>query len=119
MGFVWTPSWHLALIFLIAPMFLNYFYLASSITLVQEEVRPDQRVMAGALLLLVMNFIGLGLGPTYVGAASDFFHAGHPAHSLQLALYTMTPFYVIAIVLFLCLARILRREGRSRGGLTP
>ncbi len=118
-GFVWTPSWHLALIFLIAPMFLNYFYLASSITLVQEEVRPDQRVMAGALLLLVMNFIGLGLGPTYVGAASDFFHAGHPAHSLQLALYTMTPFYVIAIVLFLCLARILRREGRSSGGISP
>ena len=29
--------------------------------------------MSGALLLLVMNFIGLGLGPTYVGAASDWF----------------------------------------------
>ena len=32
-------------------MMLNYFYLSSSIALVQEEVRPDQRVMAGALLL--------------------------------------------------------------------
>jgi predicted MFS family arabinose efflux permease len=117
LGFVWTPSWHLALIFLIAPMFLNYFYLASSITLVQEEVRPDQRVMAGALLLLVMNFIGLGLGPTYVGAASDFFHASHPAHSLQLALYTMTPFYLVAILIFLWLARILRRESRPTGGI--
>ncbi len=119
LGFVWTPSWHLALLLLAAPMFLNYFYLAASITLVQEEVRPDQRVMAGALLLLIMNFIGLGLGPTYVGAASDFFHAGHPAHSLQLALYTMTPFYVIAIALFLWLARILRRESRSSGGIAP
>jgi predicted MFS family arabinose efflux permease len=119
LGFVWIPSWHLALILLAAPMFLNYFYLASAITLVQEEVRPDQRVMAGALLLLVMNFIGLGLGPTYVGAASDFFHASHPAHSLQLALYTMTPFYVIAIAIFLWLARILRRESRSIGGIAP
>ena len=44
-------------------------------TLVQQEVRPNQRVMSGALLLLVMNLIGLGLGPTYVGAASDFFRA--------------------------------------------
>ena len=84
--------------------------LRNSIALVQEEVRPDQRVMAGALLLLVMNFIGLGLGPTYVGAASDYFQAAHPEHSLQIALYTLTPFYVVAIVLFLWLARILRRE---------
>jgi len=116
LGFVWTPSWHLSLLLLAAPMFLNYFYLASSIALVQEEVRPDQRVMAGALLLLVMNFIGLGLGPTYVGAASDFFHTSHPEHSLQLALYTMTPFYLIAIVIFLWLARVLR-ESRSTQGV--
>ena len=74
-AFVWAPDWHLALVFLTVPMFLNYFYLSSSVTLVQEEVRPNERVMSGALLLLVMNFIGLGLGPTYVGAASDFFLA--------------------------------------------
>ncbi|MGN6375384.1 MAG: spinster family MFS transporter [Sphingomonas sp.] len=109
-GFVWVPDWHLALPLLLGPAFFNYFYLSSVVALVQEEVRPDQRVMAGALLLLVMNFIGLGLGPTYVGAASDYFHAAHPAHSLQIALFTLTPFYVIAIVLFLWLARILRRE---------
>ena len=114
------PSWPLALLFLLAaPMFLNYFYLSSSIALVQEEVRPDQRVMAGALLLLVMNFIGLGLGPTYVGAASDFFHASHPQHSLQLALYTLTPFYLVAIVIFLCLARVLRGTSRASGGIAP
>ena len=81
----------------------------------QEEVRPDQRVMSGALLLLVMNFIGLGLGPTYVGAASDYFRASHPDHSLQIALYTLMPFYVLAIVLFLWLARVLRREKRKAG----
>ena len=109
-GFVWTPDWHIALPLLLGPAFLNYFYLSSVVALVQEEVRPDQRVMAGALLLLVMNFIGLGLGPTYVGAASDYFHAAHPHHSLQIALFTLTPFYVIAILLFLWLARILRRE---------
>jgi predicted MFS family arabinose efflux permease len=109
-GFVWAPDWHVALPLLLAPAFLNFFYLSSVVALVQEEVRPDQRVMAGALLLLVMNFIGLGLGPTYVGAASDYFRASHPEHSLQIALFTLTPFYVIAIVLFLWLARVLRRE---------
>jgi len=115
LAFVWAPSWHLALFFLTGTMFLNYFYLSSMVTLVQEEVRPDQRVMSGALLLLVMNFIGLGLGPTYVGAASDFFHAAHPHNSLQLALYTLAPFYVIAIFLFLRLARVLSRENNALG----
>jgi predicted MFS family arabinose efflux permease len=113
-GFVWAPTWPLALVFLIGPTFLNYFYLSSSVALVQQEVRPDQRVMAGALLLLVMNFIGLGLGPTYVGAASDFFRASHPHNSLQMALYTLIPFYVLAVGLFLWLARIFTRDDASK-----
>ena len=101
------------MVFLTGAMMLNYFYLSSSVALVQEEVRPDQRVMSGALLLLVMNFIGLGLGPTWVGAASDRFKAHGTPHALQVALYTLTPFYGIAIFLFLWLARTLRREGAT------
>lgn len=119
LGFVWAPDWSLALVFLLPPCFLNYFYLTSSVTLVQQEVRPDQRVMSGALLLLVMNFIGLGLGPTFVGAMSDLFRAGNPEHSLQLALYSLTPFYALAILFFLGLARVLRRQGRSSTGANP
>jgi MFS family permease len=109
-GFVWAPTWRLSLVFLTGALMLNYFYLSSSVALVQEEVRPNQRVMSGALLLLVMNFIGLGLGPTWVGAASDWFAARGMPHALQTALYTLTPFYVIAILLFLWLARTLRRD---------
>ncbi len=87
-------------------------------------MQPNQRVMAGALLLLVMNFIGLGLGPTWVGAASDWFAAhGHANCRFRLALYTLTPFYVIAIILFLFLARRLATEQRlgerQREGAVP
>ncbi len=114
-GFVWSPAWSTSCLFLVVAVFLNYFYLSSTVTLVQEEVRPDQRVMSGALLLLVMNFIGLGLGPTYVGEASDFFRAYSPDHSLQLSLYTCVVFYLVAIAIFLWLARVLRREGRETG----
>ena len=108
--FVWAPTWPLALILLTVVMFFNYFYLSCSVTLVQEEAAPNQRVLAGALLLLVMNFIGLGLGPTWVGAASDWFAARGATNPLQLSLYTLTPFYAIAIGLFLLLARTLSRQ---------
>ncbi len=112
-AFVWAPSWQLGLIFLTLPMGLNYFYLSPAITMVQEEVRPDQRVLSGALLLLVMNLIGLGLGPTYLGAASDFFRASYPDNSLQMALYTLLPFYGLAIVMFVRLAGAIRRQGAA------
>lgn len=115
LGFVAAPSWPLALALLIGPYFLNYFYLSSSVTLVQEEVRPDQRVTSGALLLLVMNFIGMAVGPTFVGAVSDHFHPAHPHNSLQLAFYALTPCYALAIALFLWLARVLRNESRRKG----
>jgi preprotein translocase subunit SecG len=114
---VWAPGWPLALLLLTPVMFLNYFYLSSSIALVQEEVRPNERVLSGALLLLVMNFIGLGLGPTYVGAASDFFAARGSENSLQIALYTLTPFYLIAIAIFVSLAARLRREDTERADI--
>jgi predicted MFS family arabinose efflux permease len=116
LGFVWAPTWQLALLLLLPPMCLNYAYLSSAVALVQEEVRPDQRVVCGALLLLVMNFIGLGLGPTYVGAASDFLRAAHPGHSLQIALFSLTPMYIVAILIFLYLARVLRKEERVSKG---
>jgi MFS family permease len=115
LAFLWAHSWRLSLLFLTGTMFLNYFYLTSAVTLVQEEVRPDQRVMSGALLLLIMNLIGLGLGPTFVGAASDFFHASHPHQSLQIALYMLASLYVVAVLLFLALARVLRNENRTVG----
>jgi MFS family permease len=113
LAFVWAPAWPLALCLLTVVMLLNYFYLSASVALVQEEVQPSRRVLSGALLLLVMNFIGLGLGPTWVGWASDYFAAHGSAHSLQVALYTLAPAYPVAILLFLWLARVLRRNGPS------
>ena len=116
-GFVWAPGWPLALAFLAVPMCFNYFYLSPAVALVQAEVRPNQRVLSGALLLLVMNLIGLGLGPTYLGAMSDWFRADHPNNSLQMALYTLVPFYILAVLLFLLLARAIGHE-EKRGVTT-
>ena len=110
LGFAWAPGWQLALAFLSVPMFLNSFFLSATVTFVQGEVPPERRVISGALLLLVMNFIGLGLGPTYVGMASDYFHPAYGEHALQAAYYALAPMYVIGAVLFLILARMIRRN---------
>ena len=114
LGFAWAPSWPLALAFLCVPLFLNSFFLSATVTFVQGEVPPERRVISGALLLLVMNFIGLGFGPTYVGMVSDVFRPTHGAHALQAAYYALAPAYLVGAALFLLLARMIRRkEGKS------
>jgi MFS family permease len=109
-AFVWAPGWPLALALLTVVMLFNYVYLSATVALVQDEVAPNQRVLCGALLLLVMNFIGLGLGPTFVGWLSTHLTGRGVANALQVALFSITPFYLIAIALFLWLASILRNR---------
>jgi predicted MFS family arabinose efflux permease len=107
-GFVAAPSWPIALAFLVAPLFLNFFYLTPVVTLVQDVVPANQRTLASALLLLIMNLIGLGLGPTFLGIASDFWLSVGAENPLQLAFYCLIPFQILAIGLFVMLAKHLR-----------
>jgi MFS family permease len=67
LGFIWAPTWPLALAFLAVPSFLNIFYLAPAIAVVVNTVSPARRTMASALLLLLLNGLGFGLGPTASG----------------------------------------------------
>jgi predicted MFS family arabinose efflux permease len=112
LGFAAADRWELALALLFVPLFLNSFFLPATVTFVQGEVDPGARVISGALLLLVMNLVGLGLGPTFVGMASDFFRPEYGEHSLRMALYAMAPMYLIAALLFLWLARLIKRRGQ-------
>ncbi len=112
LGFVTADRWELALAFLFVPLFLNSFFLPATVTFVQCEVDPGTRVISGALLLLVMNLVGLGFGPTFVGMASDLFRPEYGEHSLRMAFYALSPMYLIAALLFLWLARMIRRSGQ-------
>ncbi|HEX4181641.1 MAG TPA: MFS transporter, partial [Caulobacteraceae bacterium] len=71
--FVWAPTWPLALCFLSVPAVLLSTYLAPALAVVQNAVPPAQRGASSAVLLFVLNLIGLGGGPVFVGRMSDFF----------------------------------------------
>jgi hypothetical protein len=60
----------LSLIFYIA---LAAAYLGPSIASTHRLVGLRERALASAFLLLILNFIGLGLGPMFTGALSDLF----------------------------------------------
>lgn len=62
------------------------FYLGPSIAMTHTLLPPSMRAMGSAVLFLVLNLIGLGLGPLFVGIVSDSLHATYGTQSLQYSL---------------------------------
>ena len=68
-----TDSLLLAAICLMIGGFVKYGYLAAQYTIGQGVVSMRVRAMATAVLLFVVNLIGYGFGPLFIGAISDIF----------------------------------------------
>jgi predicted MFS family arabinose efflux permease len=118
-------EWGMAVIILSAPLFLTIMYLAPALALVQNSVKPSQRTMSGAILLMILNGIGLGGGPTLVGTLSTNFTndkvaagmdaAAAGAEGLREALVWMTPFYAVAVAFLLMEMMAINREVKAGG----
>jgi MFS family permease len=50
---------------------VKYGYLAAQYTIAQAVVSPRFRAVSTAILLFVVNLLGYGLGPLFIGAISD------------------------------------------------
>lgn len=69
--------------------FLGAFYLGPSFAMIQTLTPLHQRALASAVMLFVLNLIGLGFGPQFVGILSDVlnFEFGFGVNSLRWALF--------------------------------
>ena len=114
-GFAYATSWPMALLFLAGPSLLNNMYLAPAIAVVQNGVPAASRGTSGALLLFILNLIGLGGGPLFVGAMSDHFKPQYGEHALKYALLCLTPFFIIAFLCQLAAGFMLRRRATADG----
>ena len=72
-----TSNLTVALLALMAASLLHFFYLGAQYTIGQGVVGARSRATAIAILLFIVNLIGYGLGPLFVGALSDFLTLGH------------------------------------------
>jgi predicted MFS family arabinose efflux permease len=112
--YVWAPTWPLALAFLSVPGLLVASYLAPALAVVQNAVPPAQRGASSALLLFMLNLIGLGGGPVFIGQMSDYFKPTYGVLSLQMALYSLTPFFLLTLLAHYAASRALGRSA-ARG----
>lgn len=66
-----STNWMLALALLILPTAANALYYGPTFACVQGLVSPKARATAAAVMLFIINLIGLGLGPLFFGILSD------------------------------------------------
>ena len=84
----------------IVPMALALAWLAPTASAIQHLVPARMRALAAALLLFIINLIGLGAGSYAIGALSDHFATARGTESLRYAMLSCSGFYLLAAGLY-------------------
>lgn len=115
-----TPSVDIVIVVMFISLVFGVAYLGPTYATMQRLVNARERALGSALLLLIVNLIGLGLGPLLVGALSDFFNARFlaegmapaqaMAEGLRWSLIIMVCINVWSFVHYMLAARTLARD---------
>lgn len=94
------------------PYFLLATYLGPTFSVAQTLVGSRMRATASSILIFVISLIGIGIGPQFVGIASDVLnaHSGLGNEALRWALVVILVFNVLSAVFYLVAAKTLRED---------
>ncbi len=107
------PSAAGAIVLLAVPALLGTLWYGPVYASAQSLVPPHVRATAAAVILFIINLIGLGLGPLGVGILSDVFGEGMgmgAAQGIRWALIVSTLFGLVAAWLFWMARKTIREE---------
>ncbi len=112
-----SPSKEGALYFYLIPAFLSPFYLGPTFAVVQGMAQMRMRAIAAAVLLFVLNLIGMGLGPLLVGVLSDFLKPEYGDEALRYALIIAVMMNLWSAAHYFLAAKTLREDYNSNPDL--
>jgi predicted MFS family arabinose efflux permease len=94
------------------PSFLGAYYLGPTFSMAQGLVGLRMRALAAAILLFILNLVGMGLGPMVVGATSDLLNAYTDLgkYSVRWALVSVLIFNILSTVFYLLAAKDLKSD---------
>ncbi len=85
-------------------------YLGPTFAVIQTLAPLKMRAVWAAISLLIINLIGLGLGPTMTGVLSDIFQPRFGDQSLRYALLVIAGITPFAILCYWRAAVLLKRD---------
>lgn len=94
----------------LVPTALGLVWLGPVIAAVQHLAPVAMRTMASASFLLINNLVGIGVGTWAIGRISGELSARLGEESLRYSILAGTGFYIIAAILYLIAARVLKRD---------
>lgn len=109
-GMYLTADKYWALVLFLIPAFAGAAYIGPSLAITQGLVTLRMRAVASAVLFLILNLIGMGLGPQAVGFISDLYAPTYGPESLRYALLTVMFVWPWAGVHFILAARTLKED---------
>jgi MFS family permease len=77
---------YLVLSLFVMPAIFANFYLATTFAQIQGLVGLRMRAVASALLLFILNSVGLGLGPLFAGVLSDMLEGTFGSDAMRYSL---------------------------------
>jgi len=93
------------------PAIVAGLYLGPTFAMTQALVPPRMRAQAAAVLLLILNLIGMGLGPQFVGALSDLLAPRFDVEAIRWALLaTIVVGALWSALHYFAAARTLRQD---------
>jgi hypothetical protein len=105
-----APTGSLAIAAYFVPALFGIFFQGPTAALSQAVSPVSMRATSGALLLLIGNLIGLGLGPLAIGVLSDMLEPQFGQESLRYALLIAPAAAVIGAIFYFRAARTLRDD---------
>jgi MFS family permease len=112
-GVFLTDSLTVSLVLYCFPAFLVNLYTGATFGMTQSLAPLAMRAAASALLLFIINIIGLVFGPTTVGIVSDLLHTNWQlteSESLRWALFATNFVYLISALNYFLAARTLEDD---------
>ncbi|PQM26307.1 MFS transporter [Sphingopyxis lindanitolerans] len=112
-GFGFADSWQASLALLVPALIFTSIHFVPALTLLQNRTPPQYRATVSSILLFLINLIGLGCGPLFVGMMSDGLTPTHGDRALGIALQSLAPFAILAFVCQMAAASQIRKEGHA------
>lgn len=111
-----TDNQKVSLIAGLFPAFFTTGYLGATLAILHGAVESRMRATVSALLFLVINIIGLGCGPTLIGAVSDYLQPKYGADSLAYAMVYVLPVACVwaALHFFIAARGMVQSESQAR-----
>ncbi|HIQ54448.1 MAG TPA: MFS transporter, partial [Pseudomonas pachastrellae] len=109
-AFYMMDSTFWALVVYCPAVFLGAFYLGPSFAMIQSLTPLRSRALASAIMLLVLNLVGLGLGPQVIGIVSDMVSGVFGTDSLRYALIGAAFLNIWACAHYYFAGRTLRHD---------